>query len=502
MREIAVAFINENIGDMRKLMLALAVVMPFMVQAGANSEGGIEGGKKSNLNVAPADTLAPGRASVDLTYAAKISRPAVVHIRTFTSMPEGPAISGSLKDLLEELYGDQIEIPEPETNGEPEHPLASASGVIISTDGYIVSNNHVIENAEKIEVTLFDKRSYVATLVGTDPQTDLSLLKIEATNLPAIKFANHANLEIGEWVLAVGNPFNLTSTVTAGIVSAIGRNVGVLSGNDNLAVESFIQTDAVVNVGNSGGALVNLKGELVGINTAIATPTGTFAGYSFAVPVNLVQKVVGDIREFGRVQRALLGVTVMDIDAALKEERKLKDFSGVYIDSVLTGSSAAKAGLKKGDVIRAIDNEVVDSPSKLQEVIATRRPGDKIIITFQRDNRERKVEVLLKNVSGTTELVKNDPESIENLLGAEVGPVSTHEASRLNIKGGFKVYKISRISLRKTGMSEGFIITHIDKMPLKSMDDMQRILKKSKGTDILLQGVYPDGKKAFYAVSN
>ncbi|WP_051312932.1 trypsin-like peptidase domain-containing protein [Sporocytophaga myxococcoides] len=456
---------------------------------------------------APKDTNIVVPERMNFTYAAERSRPAVVFIQTYSSSPQGSAsLENPLQDLLEELYGGQAEPPQGDQSKEKEqkpeeYPVASASGVIISGEGYIVSNNHVIEGADRIEIVLNDKRSYTAKIVGIDPETDLSLLKIEGGELTPIIYGNSDIIKIGEWVLAVGNPFNLTSTVTAGIVSAKGRNVGVLAEQSNMAIESFIQTDAVVNVGNSGGALVNTKGELIGINTAIASPTGSYAGYSFAVPSNIVFKVVEDLKKYGQVQRAILGVTIQDLDAALVKAKKIPDFHGVYVDSVVKGSSAADAGLQKGDIIKKIEGHIVDSPSELQEIVAIHRPGDKIKLSYSRGGKVNETEVLLKNSTGNTKLSKKDPNEMASLVGAQLRDLSKEEAKKFKVKGGVKIEKVMPGKFKNAGMKDGFIITHIDKIPVKSMEDATKIINKNKQNEVLVQGVYPNGEKAFYAIA-
>ncbi len=334
----------------------------------------------------------------NFTDAAAVSTPAVVHITTSYEVNTTNSREFYGDDVFEWFFGQR----QGRTYRQPrKQALASGSGVIISTDGYIVTNNHVIENANNIEVVLSNNKKYKATLVGKDKDTDIAVLKIEENNLPQLKFANSDNVKVGEWVLAVGNPFNLSSTVTAGIVSAKGRNINLLENRDhysgsNTAIESFIQTDAAVNPGNSGGALVNTRGELIGINTAIATPTGTFAGYSFAVPSNLVSKVVEDIKDFGSAQRAYLGVNISDISNEMAFKLKLKNLEGVYIANLLEDGAAYQAGLEIGDVIKAVDNEKINSAAELQEKVAEYRPDDLVTINFIRNGKEEELEVLLK----------------------------------------------------------------------------------------------------------
>ncbi|GAB4134711.1 MAG: trypsin-like peptidase domain-containing protein [Bacteroidia bacterium] len=384
----------------------------------------------------------------------------------------------------------------------PREERASGSGVIISSDGYIVTNNHVIDRADEIEVTLNDKRTYTATLVGADPNTDLAVIKIDEKQLPFLAYGNSDDVRVGEWVLAVGNPFNLTSTVTAGIVSAKARNINLISGNGSGsgAIESFIQTDAAVNPGNSGGALVNEAGQLIGINTAIASGTGSFAGYSFAVPVNIVRKVVADIMEFGTVQRGYLGVNIRDVDANLAKEKDLKALNGVYVEGVIDGGSAAEAGIEAGDIITSIGDVKVNNVPELQEQVSRFRPGDKISITYSRKGNNKTVQATLKNKNNSTKLLSKSDEgnaAVES-LGATFESVSQEELQRLNLKNGLKVTKLNAGKLRSAGIREGFIITTIDKKPVTSADELKTILENKKG-GILIEGVYSNGMRAYYA---
>ena len=322
-----------------------------------------------------------GIAPVDFTQAAERSVEAVVHVKT--------------KYYRQQQYVDpfyQFFFGRPQQSQQPS-AMASGSGVILSNDGYIVTNNHVIEDANEIEVVLNDKRTFAAQLIGTDPNTDLALLKIEATNLPTIEIGNSDDLRVGEWVLAVGNPFNLTSTVTAGIVSAKARSINIL--NSDMKIESFIQTDAAVNPGNSGGALVNTRGQLVGINTAIASQTGSYAGYAFAIPTAIMQKVVADLRQYGTVQRALLGIRMLDITQQVKDQLSLESMEGVYVGEVISGSAADKAGMKAGDVIVQVDGRPINASSQLQEQIGRKNPGDQITILVRRGHRSVSLQVTL-----------------------------------------------------------------------------------------------------------
>ena len=430
---------------------------------------------------------------MNFEYAAEQATPGVVHIKsTIGASSEGYAYQNPIEEYFRDFFGEGAE---PRYRAQPQK--ASGSGVIISADGYIATNNHVVANASEIVVTLYDNREYVAKLVGTAPTTDIALIKVDADDLPFMKLGNSDVVKVGQWVLAVGNPFDLTSTVTAGIVSAKSRNINILSDQRGMQVEAFIQTDAAVNPGNSGGALVNLKGELIGINTAIATPTGTYAGYSFAVPVSLVKKVVNDLREYGVVQRALLGVRIRDIDAHFAEEQGFKALQGVYISDVNASSSAEEAGLESGDIITHIDGVEVNTVAQLQEQIARNRPGDRVKITYTRGGNEKTVSATLKNALGNTKVVKKD-EGME-IDGATFVEVTPEELSRFEIQGGVKIDKIKSDKWRKAGLKEGFIITSINKRSISSVDQLLQAMQNVNGR-FLLEGIYPDGRQAYGVV--
>lgn len=379
----------------------------------------------------------------------------------------------------------------------------SGSGVIISQDGYVATNNHVINGATKIEVVLNDKRTYIAEVIGTDPNTDLALLKIKEQNLPYVSYGNSDDVKVGEWVLAVGNPFNLNSTVTAGIVSAKGRNINILEHNGqggNLApIESFIQTDAAVNPGNSGGALVNPSGELVGINTAIASNNGAYQGYSFAIPVNIVKKVVSDLIEFGTVQRAFIGLSIRDIDAKFAEENRIKQLKGAYVNGLTENGAGEAAGIKIGDIVTKIENVTVNSTSELLEQIGKYRPSDKVNVTVVRNEKEVVIPVVLKNRENSLGIIKK-PEVFKtsvNSLGAEFEEISTKELSRLNIQNGVRISKLDPGKLANAGIKEGFVITSIDKKKVSNVKDIQNMLENKTG-GVLIEGVYPNGMRAYY----
>ena len=426
--------------------------------------------------------------AIDFTQAAENTVPAVVHVKT-TYESKGKYVSPFFDPFGNFFFG----TPQQQQQLPPEQ--ASGSGVIISDDGYIVTNNHVVNDASKVEITLDDKRDYIAKVIGTDPSTDLALLKIDQKGLPYLSYGNSSNVRVGEWVLAVGNPFNLTSTVTAGIVSAKARNIHILP-DQKFPIESFIQTDAAVNPGNSGGALVNTNGELIGINAAIASNTGSYAGYSFAIPVNIVKKVVDDLLEYGNVQRGFIGVSIRDIDADLAKDKDLKNYNGVYVNGLTPGGAASDAGIKEGDIITKINDAPVRTSPELQEQVGLYRPGDKINVTLLRDEKEKVVAVTLRNQSGGTKIVKNETEVV-NALGATLENVSGGDRSKLGIESGVKIKDLGTGKLKSAGIKEGFIITRIDNKDVDSPSDVIAYLQNKKG-GVLIEGVYPNGMRAYY----
>ena len=373
----------------------------------------------------------------------------------------------------------------------------SGSGVIISDDGYIVTNNHVIEEAGNIEVVMNNNQRYYAKLIGADPATDLALLKIRAKNLPFVRYGNSDKINPGEWVLAIGNPFDLNSTVTAGIVSATARKIFKQGDPNSLEIQSFIQTDAAVNPGNSGGALVNLQGELIGINSAIATSSGSYQGYSFAIPVSLVKKVMDDLLEFGKVQRGLLGIQIMDVNASISEELKLPVNQGVLVSRVNKESAAEKSGIIAGDVIVGIDGNHVNSVSELQEWVARNRPGKEIRVSYWRDGNRHEVTSRLKNAEGS-DAVDTD-EIVYSLSGMEVEDAPYKVLNTLQLEGGVKVKALTSGKWKDAGLTEGFIIAYIDKVPVDNVKDLNRILDFKNG-GILIEGFYTDGRKGTFGV--
>jgi len=430
--------------------------------------------------------------NMDFTLASEVTTPAVVHIKSKIKSEKSMQPQG--RDFFHHFFrDDQFGRPYQQ---KPQERESSGSGVIVSKDGYIVTNNHVINGATEIEVVLNNKKSYKAQVIGKDPSTDIALIKVDAEELTSINWANSDDVNVGEWVLAVGNPFNLASTVTAGIVSAKGRNINILK--DKGAIESFIQTDAAVNPGNSGGALVNLRGELVGINTAIATPTGTYAGYSFAVPSNIVQKVIGDLREFGVVQRAYIGVFIKDINNELAEELGLEDLKGVYVQGLTEGGAADEAGIKEGDVITMINDVEVKTAPELQEEIAQYRPGDVINITLKRKGKLARVNMTLRNKSGNTKLVDKPSLKVLNVLGIELEELSQSFKVNNRIGGGVKIKKINKGKVQdETVVKEGFVITKIDDVQIKNLDDFKSIISSKEG-GVMFEGFYPGKGGSYY----
>ena len=453
---------------------------------GYNSEYLINGNRRipvKNANFS-------GLNSIDFREASKNSINSVVHVTTKV------VHTSFQRDIFQEFfYG-------PGAGGKEFKQFGSGagSGVFISSKGYIVTNNHVIENASEIQVVLNDNSKYDATIVGTDPSTDIAVIKIEGENFPSIPLGNSDDLEIGEWVLAVGNPFNLTSTVTAGIVSAKARNINLLNGNADkniFPIESFIQTDAAVNPGNSGGALVNSSGELVGINTAIASQTGSYSGYSFAVPVNLVQKVMRDLIDYGIVQRGYLGVQIADITQEIQTERSLPNLKGVYVAGVVEDGSAEKAGLKEGDVILRVGTKEINSSAALQEEIGKMRPGDKVAITIRSSKgAEQTKEVVLRNKEGQTDLITKEEIKKNYALGATFENLTEKEKKSLNIDHGIKIKTITAGKLKSLGLKEGVIISKINNEPVKTIEQLTSKLNDSN-RGILLEIMSSSGRKDY-----
>jgi Do/DeqQ family serine protease len=423
--------------------------------------------------------------NTDFTEAAEKSVNAVVHIKTEISTKTGS---------YDSFFG-----PFGEYFGNPYRNntfIAFGSGVIVSSDGYIVTNNHVVEGADRVSVTFNNKKELEANVIGTDPSTDLALIKVDAHDLIYLTYGNSDALKIGEWVLAVGNPFNLTSTVTAGIVSAKARNVGILGAQSS--IESFIQTDAVVNRGNSGGALVNTNGELVGINAAIASHTGVYEGYSFAIPANLVKKVISDLMQYGETQRAYIGVQIRDIDANFAKELGIEDVNGVYIAGGVPDGGADEAGLEEGDIILSIDNVAIHSLSELMGTIGQHSPGETVSIDINRDNEIQTFQVTLKNQNGTTAVITPGDTFDNDLLGASLQQLSTDELQKLNISNGLKITEVNDGILKRGGITRGFVITEINGAKINSDASLNEALQRTKRNIVHLKGMYPNGVRISY----
>lgn len=458
------------------------------------------------VNATPAAAAAVPAQPVDLTYAAEKSLPSVVHIlSTKNSKVQTVEVEN---DPFSDFFSDPFGFfGNPQGNGGKQRrrvrtpkQQGSGSGVIISADGYIVTNNHVVADADELTVTLNDNKEYSARIIGTDKASDLALIKIDGKNLPAITIANSDDIKVGEWVLAVGNPFNLTNTVTAGIVSAKARSLY------QNGVESFIQTDAAINPGNSGGALVNTRGELIGINAMLYSQTGSFSGYGFAIPTSIMNKVVADLKQYGTVQRALIGIQGQDVknyvDAKKDkgEDIDLGTMEGIYVAKVTEESAAEEAGMKEGDVITAIDGKPVNKMAELQEVLAKKRPGDKVTVTYLRDKKKATKTVTLKNEKGNTQVVKK---ADLDVLGGNFRAITNAQKEQLNIGYGLEVLKVNSGRLKTAGITKGFIIQRVNDNAVKTIDDLQNAVKEastSKDPVLYIQGVYPTGKKAYFAV--
>lgn len=481
---------------MKKFIGIFLVAMSGAV-AGAGIFSYFGGNRFYHVEANPSMQLADLRTSTgaaftetpDFIHASAMATPAVVHIKSYFAESK----MDSRYEFFREFFGEPF--------GEGGQSQASGSGVIISEDGYIATNNHVVKDADRVEVVLNDKRSYMAQVIGTDPSTDLALLKIDESGLAHLPYGNSDQVQTGEWVLAVGNPFNLTSTVTAGIVSAKGRNLNLL--RQEYSIESFIQTDAAVNPGNSGGALINTRGELIGINTAIASETGSYAGYSFAVPVNIVKKVMADIREFGEVQRGLIGVQIQNINADFAKEKHLGTLTGAYVNGLVPGGAAAAAGIQQGDVITRINEQAVKGPSELQEIIGTYRPGDKVSVSVLRDGETLTKEVVLRNREGTTSVVTSKGDEVPAkevlIMGAELEKLTFDEKSKMDIENGVRVKNVGPGKLKEVGLEDGFIITMVNKQYVNSPEDVQEVLSKATDGRVFVEGITREGSRKFYA---
>ena len=453
--------------------------------------------------------------NTDFTRAAESSINGVVSIKSFATPRQQRAYSNRGDDffndpLFEFFFGNPYgnrqqprqQQQEKKSEEESQRQLGLGSGVIISSDGYIVTNNHVIDGAERLEITLNDNRQFNATVIGTDPNTDLALIKIDATDLPVIPMGDSDALKVGEWVLAVGNPFGLTSTVTTGIVSAKARSISSATNGRPMGLESYIQTDAAVNPGNSGGALVNLDGELVGINTAIYSQTGSYAGYSFAIPTAVVTKVATDLKQYGTVQRAFLGITYIPLDAKIAKEKGLDGLvDGLYVESVNDRSTAMEAGLQKGDVITALNNVPTHTSAQLLEQVARMRPGDKVTISYVRDGKKQTATATLYNSQGSTKLTQA---STVTDLGCAFKKIDNETRQQLKINSGLQVTGLKDGKFKTAGIKNGFIILDINNSKVSSPEDVEKIynaiLKSNDDHVMFISGLYPTGKKMYYAV--
>lgn len=495
--------------------ILVGAVAAASVGARNNSVDSPATGVTSSMGTTTADEFLPVAqhpgVTTDFTKAAESTINGVVSIKSYASAPsysQGGSPEAFNDPFFEFFFGPQRrqQTPrrqQPQTDEDNQQPLGLGSGVILSPDGYIVTNNHVINGADRLEVTLNDNRTFNATVVGNDPATDLALIKIDASGLPTIPMGDSDALKVGEWVLAVGNPFGFTSTVTTGIVSAKARSISSSTQSRQMGIESYIQTDAAVNPGNSGGALVNLNGELVGINTAIYSQTGNYAGYSFAIPTSIVTKIVTDIKQYGQVQRAVLGISYQEVSPKLAKEKGLKDInSGLYVAEVADRSSAMEAGIKPGDVITAVGGHPTHNSAQLLEQIARHRPGDKVEVTFVRNGKISTVPVTLYNSQGSTKITAA---SSINDLGCAFRKVSEETMRSLHISGGLQVSGLKDGKLKDAGVKDGFIILYINNARVSSVDDVEKIhaaITKSNEPDkvMFLTGIYPTGKKAYYAV--
>lgn len=446
----------------------------------------------------------------DFTVAAEKTVNAVVCIKSFTTQRQNPyGNQGGGYDpfgMFDFFFGPQQRQQQPRQQQRSNEPVQSGvgSGVIISEDGYIVTNNHVIEDADKLEVLLNDNSTYEARVVGTDEATDLALIKIDAENLSPITFGDSEQLKIGEWVLAVGNPFGFNSTVTAGIVSAKARSLSQNGRNGKIGMESYIQTDAALNPGNSGGALVNLKGELIGVNSAIYSNTGSYAGFSFAIPTTIVKKVMTDLRQYGTVQRAVLGCTVKELDAKIAKDKNITAVkAGLLVDAVNDRSTAKEIGLQKDDVITAINDVEVHNFAQLVEQLNKFRPGDKITVTYYRDNKKEMKSATLRNTQGNTSITKKGDFSE---IGCAFMKLTDEQKRHLGISTGVKVTGLKNGAFRDAGIKDGFVITDINGRAVNSSDDVEQIynmiMKSEDGDKVMfITGIYPSGKKYYYAVN-
>ena len=462
------------------------------------------------VNASPAIEAVPSGQPIDLTYAAEKALPAVVHIK-YVQNSKVQTVDVQ-EDPFSDFFGPFGFFGNPDQgNGRQKRRVqtpkkeATGSGVIISPDGYIVTNNHVVNGADELTVTLNDNREYSARIIGTDPNTDLALIKINGKNLPTLPVGDSDNLKVGEWVLAVGNPYNLSSTVTAGIVSAKARSMGG-EGSNGPQISSFIQTDAAINPGNSGGALVNAKGELVGINAMLYSQTGSYSGYGFAIPTTIMVKVVDDLKKYGTVQRAVLGIRggdVLNYINAQKDEKKDVDLGtneGVYVAEVTEGSSASAAGIVKGDVITEADGKKITKMSELQELLSKKHPGEKVTLTYLHNKSKHSKTVTLKNAQGNTKVIKT---ADLDVLGASFRPVTEQQKKEFDLTFGLEVTKVEKGAIKSGGIEQGFIMLYANDTPLKSLSDLQELVKSASTSQdpvLIIKGIWPSGKRDYKVV--
>lgn len=462
------------------------------------------------VNASPAIEAVPSGQPIDLTYAAEKALPAVVHIK-YVQNSKVQTVDVQ-EDPFSDFFGPFGFFGNPDQgNGRQKRRVqtpkkeATGSGVIISPDGYIVTNNHVVNGADELTVTLNDNREYSARIIGTDPNTDLALIKVNGKNLPMLPVGDSDNLKVGEWVLAVGNPYNLSSTVTAGIVSAKARSMGG-EGSNGPQISSFIQTDAAINPGNSGGALVNAKGELVGINAMLYSQTGSYSGYGFAIPTTIMVKVVDDLKKYGTVQRAVLGIRggdVLNYINAQKDEKKDVDLGtneGVYVAEVTEGSSASAAGIVKGDVITEADGKKITKMSELQELLSKKRPGEKVTLTYLHNKSKHSKTVTLKNAQGNTKVIKT---ADLDVLGASFRPVTEQQKKEFDLTFGLEVTKVEKGAIKSGGIEQGFIMLYANDTPLKSLSDLQELVKSASTSQdpvLIIKGIWPSGKRDYKVV--
>ena len=462
------------------------------------------------VNASPAIEAVPSGQPIDLTYAAEKALPAVVHIK-YVQNSKVQTVDVQ-EDPFSDFFGPFGFFGNPDQgNGRQKRRVqtpkkeATGSGVIISPDGYIVTNNHVVNGADELTVTLNDNREYSARIIGTDPNTDLALIKVNGKNLPTLPIGDSDNLKVGEWVLAVGNPYNLSSTVTAGIVSAKARSMGG-EGSNGPQISSFIQTDAAINPGNSGGALVNAKGELVGINAMLYSQTGSYSGYGFAIPTTIMVKVVDDLKKYGTVQRAVLGIRggdVLNYINAQKDEKKDVDLGtneGVYVAEVIEGSSASAAGIVKGDVITEADGKKITKMSELQEFLSKKHPGEKVTLTYLHNKSKHSKTVTLKNAQGNTKVIKT---ADLDVLGASFRPVTEQLKKEFDLTFGLEVTKVEKGAIKSGGIEQGFIMLYANDTPLKSLSDLQELVKSASTSQdpvLIIKGIWPSGKRDYKVV--